>query len=107
MNSKRVNTKKMRAWKGIALVLAVFSALCLAAAAQETADDWYKKGIESINKGSSEEAINAYDRALDINPDYADAWSGKASALGIQGKHQEAIQAFDKAIESYDKIIKV
>ncbi|GAB6266389.1 MAG: hypothetical protein STSR0001_18360 [Methanothrix sp.] len=107
MNTKRVNTKKMRAWTGIALVLAVFSVLCLAAAAQETADDWYKKGIESINKGSSEEAINAYDRALDINPDYADAWSGKASALGIQGKHQEAIQAFDKAIESYDKIIKV
>ncbi len=107
MNAKRVNAKRMMAWIGVALVLAVLSALCLSAAAQgETAEDWLKKGIESINKGSSEEAINAYDRALEINPDYADAWRGKASALGIQGKHQEAIQAFDKAIESYDKIIK-
>ena len=74
---------------GFAIALLAISMLCVSAMAQEnTANDWYKKGIESINRGSSEEAINAYDRALEINPDYADAWSGKASALGFQGKHQ-------------------
>lgn len=99
---------RMTTWTRLTYVLAVLSVLCLAAVAQEnTAEDWYKKGIESINSGSSEEAIKSYDRALEINPDYADAWNGKASALGIQGKHQDAVQAFDKAIESYDNIIEV
>lgn len=102
------NPSKIRIWTGLTLVLAVLSALCMAAMAQEsTAEGWYKKGIESINSGSSEEAVKAYDKALEINPDYADAWNGKASAIGFQGKHQEAIKAFDNAIESYDKIIKV
>ncbi|HWQ19133.1 MAG TPA: tetratricopeptide repeat protein [Methanotrichaceae archaeon] len=86
----------------VLLAIAVLSATALAQ--EKTAEDWYKKGIESINGGSSDEAIEAYDRALEINPDYADAWSGKASALASQGKHQEAIAAFDKAIESYDNI---
>ncbi len=108
MNTKRGKTKKMMAWARLSLVSAALFTMCLTVYAQEkTAEDWYNKGIELINSGSSEEAIKAYDKALEINPNYADAWSGKASALGFQGKHLEAIAAFDKAIESYDKIIKV
>ena len=69
MNAKRMNTKKMRAWTGIALVLAVFSALCLAAAAEDnTPTAWIKKGIELSSNESYEEATQAFDRALEQDP---------------------------------------
>ena len=68
MNAKRVNTKKMRAWTGIALVLAVLALLCLTAGAQETADEWVKKGNDLYQSGESlQEALDAYEKALQMD----------------------------------------
>ena len=67
MNGK----SKMRAWTGAAMVLAVLPTLCIAAAAQDTANDWVKKGDDLMNSMASEsltEALNAYDKALQMDP---------------------------------------
>lgn len=48
--------------------------------------------------GEKQEAINAYDEAIKLKPDYAVAYLGKGVALQDQGKLGEAIEAFDKAI---------
>jgi tetratricopeptide (TPR) repeat protein len=67
MNGK---SSKIRAWTGMALVLTVLSALCLAATAQEeTADEWVKKGDELLRNGSTQEALAAYDKSLQIDPE--------------------------------------
>lgn len=45
------------------------------------------------------EAIKAYDEAIEINPQYEDAWDNKGMALSDQKKYDEAIQCFDNATE--------
>jgi len=46
-----------------------------------------------------EEAIRAFDKAIELNPDVPVAWYNKGVALANLEKHDEALRAFDKAIE--------
>ena len=43
-------------------------------------------------------SVEAYNKALVIKPDYADAYSNMGNALKEQGKLEEAIEAFNKAL---------
>ncbi|MEP0404687.1 MAG: tetratricopeptide repeat protein, partial [Lentilitoribacter sp.] len=45
-----------------------------------------------------EEAIEAYNKALAIKPDYPEAYNNKGIALEDQGKLEEAIEAYNKAL---------
>ena len=49
-------------------------------------------------QGKLEEAIEAYNKALAIKPDYADAYNNMGIALKEQGKLEEAIEAYNKAL---------
>ena len=59
----------------------------------------YDEGLVLNNQGKYDEAIQAYDKAIEINPQYAVAWNYKGIALYNQHMYDEAIQACDKAIE--------
>ena len=50
------------------------------------------------NQGKLEEAIEAYNNALAIKFDYAEAYNNLGNALKDQGKLEEAIEAYNKAI---------
>ncbi|MDC3205786.1 tetratricopeptide repeat protein, partial [Paracoccaceae bacterium] len=56
--------------------------------------------IGAANKGLGklENAVEAYNKALSIKPDYADAYYNMGNALKEQGKLDEAIEAYTKAI---------
>ncbi len=113
MSAKRVNTRRMMAWMGIALVLAVLSALCLVAGAQETAEGWYKKGLELSKKESHEEAVKAYVKAIEIEPQNATLWFAKGQELlattygpiGLRGQQRTAAE--EAAIKAYEKAIQI
>jgi tetratricopeptide (TPR) repeat protein len=60
-----------------------------------TAKEWYDKG-KAVK--SSKETIRCLDKALAIDPRYANAWALKGGALVNLGRHQEAIQCYDKAL---------
>ena len=47
----------------------------------------------------NEEAIKAYDKAIEMNPENADEWYNKGFALYELGKYEEATKAYDKARE--------
>ena len=49
-------------------------------------------------QGKLEEAIEAYNKALAIKPDYAEAYYNMGNALKEQGKLEEAIEAYNKAL---------
>jgi len=84
------------------LIMMALAALCISVAAQEkTAEDWFNKGQELFRNGSQEEAIIAYDKAIELNPQYGMAWGGKATALSILGRYNESLDAYDKAIETW------
>ena len=55
--------------------------------------------IELFSGARFEEAIEAYNKAIEINPQYAKAWYNKGNALDELGKHEESLKALDKAKE--------
>jgi tetratricopeptide (TPR) repeat protein len=66
-----------------------------------SAEDWFNKGQELFRNGSKEEAVKAYDKAIELDPRYGWAWGGKATALSILGRYNESLEAYDKAIETW------
>lgn len=84
-----------------ALAMIALVILCVSAVAQEnTAEVWYKKGLELEKNGSPDEAILAYDKAIDLNPTKAvSAYVSKGHLLMQLKKYNESLETFDKAIE--------
>jgi len=111
LNDNRVGKrqKNSRLW-AVAYGLLVLLALSACALAEEkTAEDWYKSGQELEKMGSWKEAVDAYDQAIKLNPDYKEAWCAKCKALSnanleLSGQGQnitfaDAVQACDRALE--------
>ena len=55
-------------------------------------------GIALQNQGKLEEAIDAYNKALSLKPDYAETYNNIGNTLKAQAKLEEAIKAYTKAI---------
>jgi len=62
---------------------------------------WVKKGNILDSQGKFEEAIASYDKALQIDPDDADAWFDKGETLEKMGKLTEAEKCFKIATKLY------
>ena len=56
-------------------------------------------GTSHQRENNSNEAIETYNKAIEINPQFAEAWNNKGTALGNLGRFEEALIAYDKAIE--------
>ena len=83
----------------ILAVLVALAALCAFATAQDTAQDWVKDGSELWKDGYYEEAILAFDKAIQIDPDNAEAWYSKGVNYANMNKSDEALDSFQKVIE--------
>ncbi|MFZ3149172.1 MAG: tetratricopeptide repeat protein [Methanothrix sp.] len=66
---------------------------------QRNASDWVDQSVALIKQSKYDEAIQACDKAIELEPEYAMPWNNKGSALAVQGKYNESIPAYDKAIE--------
>lgn len=60
---------------------------------------WYNKGEKLRKSERYEEAIAAYNQAIKIKPDYAEAWYAKASLLYQLQRYEEAITAYDRVTQ--------
>jgi tetratricopeptide (TPR) repeat protein len=45
------------------------------------------------------QSIADYDRALEIKPDYHEAWYNRGNALDKLGQYEQAVASFDRALE--------
>jgi tetratricopeptide (TPR) repeat protein len=61
--------------------------------------EWFIQGLNLSKVGRYEEAIQAFGKAIEIDPQDAVAWIFKGDALSELGRYDEAIQAYEKAIE--------
>jgi tetratricopeptide (TPR) repeat protein len=75
--------------RGVALVEAMGGKL--------TATDYFSQGSSFQYNGDYEQAIAAYDKALQLRPTYAEALDSKGVALGQQSNWEDALAMFDKA----------
>jgi tetratricopeptide (TPR) repeat protein len=64
-----------------------------------SANDWFEKGYALGNAGRHQEAMEAYTRAIELNPKSALAYGNRGNAYGRLGDHQRAIRDVDRAIE--------
>ncbi len=46
-----------------------------------------------------EESLETYEKALELDPQAADSWFGKAICLSFLGREEEAEEAYKKAVE--------
>jgi tetratricopeptide (TPR) repeat protein len=54
---------------------------------------WYNKGVALYNLGKYDEAIKAYDMAIEINPRDTDAWNNKGSVFNTLVSTTRALNA--------------
>ncbi len=87
----------------ITLALMALTMLCACALSQESAEDWYSNGQELYKNGSYQEALNAYDEGLKMDPQNASAWHYRGLALAGMGHGVEANQSLQKAMELIDQ----
>ncbi len=61
---------------------------------------WFNtKGIEKLMLSRPDLAISDFRRAIEIAPDFPDAYNNLGSAYGMNGHHTAAYEAFSKALE--------
>ncbi len=65
----------------------------------QDAEFWFEQGYQKYMNGDFIGAIASYDRALEIQPDFHQAWYGRGFALDDLGRLEEAIASYDRALE--------
>jgi protein O-mannosyl-transferase len=60
---------------------------------------WHNKGWTLEELGKNEEAIQYFDKAILLKPDYFSAWYNKGLVYKRLGKYDEAIKYYDEAIK--------
>jgi putative nucleotidyltransferase with HDIG domain len=61
--------------------------------------DWKNRGTSLRRLGRDEEALEAFLKAIELDPEDAAAWKNKGTTLVRLGRDEEALKAFIRAIE--------
>ncbi len=61
--------------------------------------EWVNKGKILSEIGKKDEALKAYEQAINLKPDYAEAWYNKSTALASIGRVDDSIEARKRALE--------
>jgi tetratricopeptide (TPR) repeat protein len=82
------------------LALVALTALCMPVIGQNTAAYWIKEGDVLQNQSKHDEAIQAYDKAIEIEPQSEEAWTKKGVALfgSESATADDSVRCFDNAI---------
>jgi len=64
----------------------------------DNAKGFFEQGNTLVNDKNYSEAIIAYNKAITLEPDYFEAWNGKADALNRAQQFTEALAASDQAL---------
>lgn len=65
----------------------------------DDANSWYKQGNDMMMQEKNEDAITAYDKAIELDPTHTSAWNNKGIALFRMKRYEDAIACYDKTIE--------
>ena len=66
--------------------------------------EWYESGLRNYKKADYETAVRDISKAIELNPNLAEAYNNRGLAYNNLGKYNEAIIDLDKAIELNPKL---
>ncbi len=66
---------------------------------QEIFGIYFKQATELLQQGQYEEAIEMYDKTLQANPDFYEAWLGRGIAFARLQQYETAIGCYNKALQ--------
>jgi tetratricopeptide (TPR) repeat protein len=81
------------------LVGPVAAALPGTALAQNSAEDIYNSARDMLQQNNYAGAVDAFSRALGIDPNLAQAYVGRATAYVYEGNMQAALQDYNQALQ--------
>jgi class 3 adenylate cyclase/tetratricopeptide (TPR) repeat protein len=62
--------------------------------------DWYKKGYAlRYRDKNNQEAMKAFDKAIELDPNFAKAYAGRAAIYNERGQHEQALRESEQAIK--------
>jgi tetratricopeptide (TPR) repeat protein len=65
----------------------------------KSAEDYHNRGFSKYNLGDSQGAIEDYNQAIKINPNYSDSYYLRANAKLKLGSDREAMEDYNRAIQ--------
>ena len=85
----------------IVLIVVALGGVCIFTpmVSAETAEEWNEKGNSFVTSGEYEKAIDCFDKAIELDPNYALAYRNRGNAYKDLGRYERAIEDYDKAIE--------
>lgn len=61
--------------------------------------DWFKKGyVLRYSARKNQEAMKAFDKAIELDPNFAKAYAGRAAIYNAEGRYEEALRESEQAI---------
>ncbi|WP_017305120.1 tetratricopeptide repeat protein [Spirulina subsalsa] len=64
----------------------------------DAAEAAFNQGVQFYELGSFEQAIAAWEKAIELKPDYYQAWGNRGLGLKNLSRYSEAIESYDRAI---------
>ena len=81
------------------LAISVILLSLVACTSRET--ELYNQGVEFAESGHYQYAIASFDKAIELKPDYHEAYYERGNAYNINGEYSKAIDDYNKTLEFY------
>jgi Flp pilus assembly protein TadD len=83
---------------GLSVVLLIF-VMGGCASKEKRAEGHFKKGFDYQNQGDLDKALEEYNKALELNPNYIQVYTNLGTVYLGKGNYDRAIQNFKKSLE--------
>ena len=81
------------------MVLLIILCIFVPVAATETAEEWNNRGAYLLSLGKFEEAIDAFNKAIELDPNCDKAYSNRGGAYFYLKYYDKSLKDFNKAID--------
>jgi tetratricopeptide (TPR) repeat protein len=65
---------------------------------------WFRTGVDAQQRGDLQRAADAYRRAIEIDPEFAEAHANLGAVLARLGEYEQAVAAYDRALSLNPKL---
>jgi len=80
------------------IMFIIFLFASLSVAQEKSLQQLITEGYKLFKEENYEEAIEIFDRIIEVEPECADAWLYKGYSLSLQGKHTEALLCYEEIL---------